>query len=93
VSNRWFSQFIMMATAVAPVARSTNGGGMNDGKLTASGTIVDGKNAITATTHIHDIKELNNARFLRTTSADARRGLGFRMRSRRTRLGLASSPS
>ena len=31
--------------------------GMNDGKLTASGIIVDGKNAITATTHIPDIKE------------------------------------
>jgi hypothetical protein len=57
VSNRWFSQFIMMVTGVVPVARSTNGGGMNDGKLIASGTIVDGKNAITATTHIPVIKE------------------------------------
>jgi hypothetical protein len=59
VSNRWFSQFIGMVTAVAPAARSTNGGGMKDGKpSTASGIIVNGKNAITATTLTHDIEEV-----------------------------------
>lgn len=45
--------------AVARAARSTNGGGMNDGKpATASGIIVSGKNAIMATTPIRDTKEL-----------------------------------
>jgi hypothetical protein len=48
-----------MVTAVAPAARSTNGAGMNDGKpSTASGTIANGKNAIMATTRIHDIKDV-----------------------------------
>jgi hypothetical protein len=48
-----------MVTAVAPTVRSTNGGGMNDGKLnTASGIVVNGKNATTATTRIHDIKDV-----------------------------------
>jgi len=45
-----------MVMAVAPDARSTNGADMNGGKLVASGIIADGKNAITATTRIHDIK-------------------------------------
>jgi hypothetical protein len=58
LSNRWFNQCIGMVTAAVPIARSTNGAGMNDGKRTASGIITDGKNAVTVTTRIHDIRDL-----------------------------------
>jgi hypothetical protein len=44
--------------AAAPAARSTNGDDMNGGKPEATrGVIAGGKNAVTATTHIHDTKE------------------------------------
>ena len=36
---------------------------LNDGRLTTSGTIADGKNAVTVTTRIHDIKELDMRAF------------------------------
>ena len=43
---------------MAPGARNTVGGGTSDGKRdVTSGVIVGGKNAITATTLIHDIRK------------------------------------